>query len=281
MKTLAEALSTFGGPSGKYVAKHLADHGINNFEDCTNTNVAEWVASMKTKVAANSLRTYLSIFRNTLKQYEGTATIPCGNLDGKFRVRGEDSQKVYLTEDELDRLASVRTRNDKEKVVLYTFLICARTGMRISDSRLITSANVHDGLLTYVSKKTSIEATIPVSEKIREYISKLELLDTTIALQNYEKAIRRLCERAKIDDVMTIFRGGMAMTGPKHSFVTSHTARVTFCTILAQKGVPIIDIMTLAGHTSPNMTARYIVRTTPKLNNDALRFLQYESKRND
>ena len=274
MRTLEDALIKFGGQAGRSVYKHLSDGGIRDFEDCTTENIGEWMADMKDKVAANSLKTYMSIFKHTIKQYTDTGRVPCGNLDGKFTVRGETAQKIYLTEDELDRLSNIATKSDRERVVLYTFLIGARTGMRISDARQVTMANVHDGYLTYVSQKTSIEATIPVSEQVQRYIAALSGMTTTITLVNYEKSIRRLCERAGINDVVTVYRGGVAATGPKYSFVTSHTARATFCTILAQKGVPVIDIMTLAGHTSPDMTARYIVRSTPKLNNDALKFLQ-------
>lgn len=281
MRTLEEALVMFGGQTGRSVYKHLSKGGIVDFDDCTTEKIGEWLAGMRGTVAANTLRTYMSVFKHTLKQYEDTGRVPCGNLDGKFRIRGEDTQKVYLTEEELDMLEKVIPKNAKEKVVLLSFLIGARTGMRISDTRTISMANIHNGMLTYVSKKTSIEATIPVSTQVQGYIAKLACMTETISLVNYEKSIRRLCARADISDVVTVFRGGETMTKPKYEFVTSHTARATFCTILAQKGVPIIDIMTLAGHSSPDMTARYIVRSTPKLNNDALKFLQYESKRND
>ena len=70
-----------------------------------------------------------------------------------------------------------------------------------------------------------------------------------------------------------MFSAGEEKTGPKYQFLSSHSARVSFCTILADYGTDILDIMRLAGHTNPNMSARYIVRHDVKVNPKVEQFL--------
>lgn len=273
MKNLYEALETFGGRNGRYVARHLEACGIRDFEDCTTSNIAEWVAYLKDKVAPSSARTYVAVFKSTLKRYAESGRVPCGDITEMFRVRAEKPQKVYLTEEELAKLEQVSIKSVKELYAKLSFLISAKTGMRISDTERVTMENVRDGMLTYVSKKTNKEAKVPVSDKVVGWIIAINAIHEIPNLANLELALKRLCKRAGIDTKVKLFRAGKITTKPKYAFVTSHTARVTFCTIMTQKGVPVMDTCMMAGHSTPAMTERYIIRTAPKLNEAALKYL--------
>ena len=273
MKSLYQALETFGVRNGLFVRRYLDMCGIHEWEDCTTTNINEWVAYMKDKVAPTTLQTYVAVFKSTVNRYAESGVVPCGNLNDKLHVKAQRSQKVYLTEDELARFEAATTHSRKERYVKLAFLVSAKTGMRISDTERVSKANVKDGVLTYVSQKTNKAASIPVSDKVVGWIEEINGLKGRPTLANFELALKRLSKQAGIDEEVKLFRAGGEVTKPKYEFVTSHTARVTFCTIMTQKGVPVMDICMMAGHSNPTMTERYIVRTAPKLNEAALQFL--------
>ena len=71
-----------------------------------------------------------------------------------------------------------------------------------------------------------------------------------------------------------LYVGGKLKKGQKWEFVTMHTARRTFCTILAQKDVPVEVIRTLAGHSTTNMTDRYVCIDGKKPGVNAMAFFQ-------
>ena len=271
MKTLEQALETFGGRNGRFVWKHLDRFGIRDWGDCTTATVSEWVADIKTKVAPSTAKLYAAVLRSVLARYMNV--VPDADVCDRLNVRAERSTKVYLTPDELARLESIVPRTKKQRYTQLAFLISAKTGMRISDTRRVSRANVKDGYLTYVSEKTNKEAKVPVGEKVLGWIEEINRIKDTPNLSNIEVGIRGMCEKAGITEQVKVFRAGSEKAEAKWKFVSSHTARVTFCTIMAQKGVPIMDICTMAGHSSPVMTERYIVRTAPVLNDEAMKFI--------
>lgn len=274
MKTLKEALETFGGHNGVHVWKHLAAWGIGDFADCTSSNISEWVAQLKLKVSPGTAKTYTAVLRSVLNRYADAGVVPCTDINERLRLRAEKSQKVYLTEDELARLEAIPTRSRKERYTKLAFLISCKTGMRISDTQRVTAENIENNMLTYVSQKTNKEAKVPISDKVAGWIYEMKGIGVAPNLANFELAIKRLCAKAGVCDPVKVFRAGKEDTDAKWKFVSSHTARVTFCTIMAQKGVPVMDICIMAGHSSPVMTERYIVRQAPILNDAARKFIE-------
>lgn len=273
-KSLYEALNTSASKNGQFVVKHLSDFGIREWSDCTKVRLMDFTDYLCKVVCQSSAHNYIAVLKSVLNRYKESGIIPCDNVKEALVCKNQKAQKVYLNEKELDALEKVNTLSEYERFVKLCFLISAKTGMRISDALEATSDNVTDGCLTYVSIKTKIQATVPVSEKVNGWIEELCTISKRPNKPNYELIIKRLCQRAGIEERTKVFKAGKTMIKKKYELITSHTARVSFCTILAQKGVPIMDICILAGHSSPSMTANYIVRSTPKLNEKALSFLK-------
>jgi Site-specific recombinase XerD len=271
MNTLEQAMEMFGKRNGIYTWKYMTAFGIRDFDDCTSGTLAEFVAYIRARVAPSTAKLYAATLQAVLNRYKDQ--VPCSDFNGLLNLRAERSQKVYLTEDELARLEQVHPRTRKERYVQLAFLISSKTGMRVSDATRVTPENLHGGILIYVSQKTNKEAKVPVSDKVAGWIWELNEIGVGPNLSNYELAIKRMCMKAGVDTPVKIFRGGEEKTEPKWKFVGSHTARVTFCTIMHQKGVPVMDICIMAGHSSPVMTERYIIRDAPVLNDAALSFL--------
>lgn len=275
MSTLFEAVESKGGRNGKYVVKHLEGAGIMNWEDCTKLNLSEFPQYLLDQgVCQASACQYVAVLKAVLNRYDETGVIPCTNIKEALKCKNEKTQKVYLTESELERFENVATLNDRERFVKLCFLISVKTGMRVSDTLRASSSNVSDGLFRYVSKKTSVEACVPISQKTLGWIREVNRMKVRPSTSTYETMLKRLCERAEIDEEVKVFKAGVERTEPKWKFVTSHTGRVTFATLLSQLKIPIQDIATMMGHTTPAVTANYIVRTAPRMSERAMAYFK-------
>ena len=266
--------------NGRFVAHHLADYGIRGWEDCTRANLSGFPKHLTDAgVCKSTAKNYTAILTATLNRYKEDAPIPCREIGAALKCKGEQAQKVWLNEDELKLFAAAKPKNKRWEFVQLTFLISAKTGMRLSDALQATPDNVADGKLTYVSVKTKIEASVPISGKTYFMLERLQALKEKVKVPvpaTYEIVCRKLCEQAGIDDQVKVFKAGRTQTGPKWRFVTSHTARISFATILAEKDVPTRTIMRLMGHTDERSTIGYIASKRVSLNDEASKFFADE-----
>jgi site-specific recombinase XerD len=146
--------------------------------------------------------------------------------------------------------------------------------MRISDARVVTEENMMSGSISYVSIKTGIHAVVPMKEGIAERIRRVQTNECTISTMGFNKAIRRLAQRAGITERVTVYKAGETLKGEKWQFLSSHAGRISFATNLSLLGVPLMDIKQLMGHSDVSMTIRYIVPTQVELSNKALKYFQ-------
>lgn len=246
---------------------------MNEWSDLTRANLNDFRDYVLERVAQSSARTYFAVFKAILKRYEDDVEF-CKDYANILKAKNEKPVKTYLTIKELERLEQIECKSDVERYVLDEFLIGAYTGMRISDAREVSEENMVNGYLSYVSIKTGVHAVVPLKPSVAERIRRVQANDLTVSLQSYNEAIRRLCKRAGIDERVKVFKAGDHKKGEKWEYVSSHTARISFCTNLSKLGVPTIEISRLAGHTSQSMTERYIVPTQVELSSKALKYFQ-------
>ena len=109
---------------------------------------------------------------------------------------------------------------------------------------------------------------------VAERIERVQANESELPLMTYNRIIRRLCERAGITERVKVFKAGEHQKGQKWEYVSSHTARISFATNLANLGVPILDVSKCMGHTSTQMTERYVVKTKAELDTRALKYFQ-------
>lgn len=260
MTSLYTAIRKGAGAQCAALLKHLKEAGIADWNDMTRARLYDLRGIITGEVAASSAHTYFAALKAVMGRYADEVRMPEG-YEAILKIKNERPVRTWLTPAELKRLEGVETRNEQEKRALYQFLIGAYTGMRISDINNVSTANIVDGQLSYVSEKTSVHAVIPCSERVREYITWVQEHGRAMTLAGYNNVVRRLCRRAGIIEKIKVFRGGREETGEKWRYVSSHTARISFCTNLGGLGVPLLDISRMAGHTSTGMTERYIVNS--------------------
>ena len=207
------------------------------------------------------------------------------NLDFKkkyFRKPSEDVSNIYLTLEELKSIEVVDLSNFKDKITNKNlkltkdlldrardlFLIGCYTGLRISDYRDLNAAkNIieEDGIqyLRLKSKKTGKFVTIPMSKIIKNILKKNNgEFPSKIPEQHLNYAIKEVGELAKIKEKFSkeITKGGkrIEITKFKYDFISSHTARRSFCTNAYLSGMPVYDIMQLSNHSTEKVFYNYI-----------------------
>ena len=181
----------------------------------------------------------------------------------KFKVVSEESQNVYLSEDELMQIYNFNDMPASLIRVRDLFLIGAYTGLRFSDFTSITADNIKDGKLYIEQQKTGKPVTIWLRPIFWEIWNKYDRqLPKVISNTKFNKYLKKACKLAGIDDNVQkkITKGGVRLTETykKYELVTSHTARRSFATNLYLDGVPSLTIMQITGHESETSFKKYI-----------------------
>lgn len=221
----------------------------------TKVRLQKFVDYMAERLSPNSVNQYATKLKAVLNLYSDEVLLPRG-FAKVLTPRKCASTAVYLTEEELQRLTAYKTKNQREEYVRDLFIICAYVGCRHSDGVNLTESNICGDTLQYVSVKTKIHAVVPLKPIVREYIlnrPQIEVDDTT-----YNRIIRNICRKCGITDKVKVFKAGKEMEGEKWEYVSSHTARRSCASNLYLKGLDLYTISRFLGHSSADMTAKYI-----------------------
>jgi integrase len=193
------------------------------------------------------------------------------NLDyqkKKFRVVTEETDKIYLTEDELLKLYELDLSNNKRlDPVKDLFIIGAYTGLRFGDMEKLTGENfiLSDKMnyLKITTQKTDINVMIPLKDIILSIYNKYEgKLPRCISNQKMNDYLKDIGEKAKIEDIINVSttKGGMRYdeSFKKWELITTHTARRSAATNMYLAGIPTISIMKITGHRTEKAFLKYI-----------------------
>jgi integrase len=237
----------------------------------TTLNLSKVRDHICTKVAGNSACTYLAVLKAFLSRYTDEGVIPCKNPAKELKTKRVPSQNVFLTESEIELIEKYKPKNDCERDIKAAFLIECYLGARRCDVLELNENNIMDGRIVYVSKKTHVECSVPIHRNLLKYLHYKPKKSHERAV--YNRTIQRICREVGITTEIQIFYHGKLQKKPKCEFVGSHTARRSFCSNLAQRGVDIYTIASLAGHQQNiTMTQRYIIPDTDQLSAEAMSF---------
>lgn len=230
------------------------------WKDFSKLNIVDFIDYISDKVAQSSQKTYCAMIKSVLNMYCEEVDIPCRNYADMLTVRNVKSSNTWLTEEELLRLISYNPESEIERYVRNLFVIGAYTGCRHSDFMKLDKTNVVNGNLVYVSQKTNIQACIPLKPIVLTYLPNFasekfkNCSDVT-----FNRTIRDICRKCGITERIKLFQAGKEEVGEKWEFVSSHTARRSFATNLYLLGLDIFTISKMMGHSSVDITSRYIV----------------------
>lgn len=245
------------------------------WEDMTTLNLERIRQYVTENVAPNSAVTYFAVLKSFLTMFADEGVIPCKDPYRVLKAKHVPSQHIALTEEEVLLIDQYESRSKCEMDTKILFMRGCLTGARSSDCKKLSEKNICDGLVRYVSQKTKTEVVQPMHYLLPKYLEmQPEKEHSPSAMCT---ALRRICKKLGFDEPVTLFVNGRTQTGPKWQFVTLHTARRSFCSNLALRGVPIETIAKLAGHTQSQITSRtYVVINTKTPGDAAMAFFGEE-----
>jgi integrase len=188
----------------------------------------------------------------------------------RFKTVREKSDSVYLTEEELQDIASLQLdQQPRLERVRDLFLVGCYTGLRFSDFSTLKPQSIKNGFIEITQIKTGEPVTIPVHPVVKRILKKYNnALPKAISNQkmnDYLKDIGKMTASLQGAVSSSITKGGVKVSKnlPKWEMITSHTARRSFATNEYIAGTPTITIMAITGHRTEKAFMKYI-KVTPQ-----------------
>lgn len=180
--------------------------------------------------------------------------------DSAFKISYSDpDQQLYLAEQEVEALYQLdlnsipALKKERDRWVLaYDFLMRFSDVTEISRSGLLDIGNRK--FYRYTSRKTGIEAIIPVKERALQLLQQYEFNFSFTANQVANRHIKTVAAMAGINQVITL----NGDTGPKSSFIVTHTARRSAATNLYLNKASVELIAKLGGWKKADTVQRYL-----------------------
>ena len=230
------------------------------WENITKVRLQRFIDYMDERLSPNSVNQYATKLKAVLNLYSDEVTLPRG-FAKVLTPKKTAVQNVYLTEEEIQKIVDYKAKNDREALVQAQFILGVLTLARHSDFCNFDESNIVGENLVYVSQKTKIQASIPVSPTLRRFLKvQKELIAKGVSVSDdsFNDIIRRICCKCGIDEPIKLYRRGETTTKAKWEYVTSHTARRSGVTNLYLRGLDLFTISKLAGHSTPDMTSHYV-----------------------
>ncbi|HEY6143771.1 MAG TPA: tyrosine-type recombinase/integrase [Flavobacterium sp.] len=180
-----------------------------------------------------------------------------------FNDKSTKVEDIYLNEAEIETIFNHDFSDDEFlDTVRDNFILNLWSGKRISDLRNLTSANIVNGMIESIDKKTKTLVKLPLFTQTKAILEKRSGLPPRVSKNRYNIEIKEVCRLCGIDG-MTL--GNIKSNGSKvkvlayyekYKLVTSHTARRSFATNLC-KHFPPETVAVIGGWKSTRMVLHY------------------------
>ena len=203
-----------------------------------------------------------------------------GYKDAEFKVESEETDSIYLTKDEIQKIYDLEItekllrNNDYKNNNLITtikslneerdrFLFGCFTALRHSDYSRLDSLHFKDEIIRIWTLKKDKKVFIPMHHQLRELlIRRNNMLPAPISDQKHNKQIKAIGMLAGINEevILSKTRGGKRVetVKRKYEFITTHTARRSGATNMYLAGVDLKFIQDILGHSKIEQTISYI-----------------------
>ena len=190
---------------------------------------------------------------------------PSRLIELKFDTRREETDSIYLTEDEILELLAMDDFPDSAyEQVRDVFVVGCFTGMRFSDYSTLDTNAIRNNRLEIVQQKTGNKVTIPIHPTVRQILEKYNYALPEVPPNNeFNRIIKLVGEKLPSLHVsfvkqITYKRERKQLKMLKYEFLQTHTARRSFCSNEYLRGTDPMVIMAISGHRSHKSFMRYI-----------------------
>lgn len=225
--------------------------------------------------AANTIARNLSYIK-TVCRHAFVNGVEVSNTLSLVRTKKERVENIYLTEEEIEKIAKCDKLFDYLDNARDWLLISCYTGQRVSDfmrfdKSMIRKQKNKKGknvvFLDFTQAKTNKLMSIPLSKKVLSILEKRGGdFPRAISDQRYNEYIKKVCELSGI--VEEVFGNGRKQCEDKkwridkgmfkkYELVSSHIGRRSFATNNYGK-IPTVLLMSMTGHSSEKMFLTYI-----------------------
>ena len=192
----------------------------------------------------------------------------------EFKTVSVETFSIYLTEEDIDAMYKVDlSKNKNWQLARDIFLIGYYVGQRISDYNGIKKEQIKnfDGkeVFEFNQQKTGKRLYVPIHSRVKEIMNKRYDGFPPPKLNNPDinQFIKEVGREAKVNDDVRIkkqVKGKFVnVVVPKYSLIVSHSARRSFCSNAYLSKMPVIDIMSISGHSTEREFYKYI-KVTPQ-----------------
>lgn len=249
--------------------------------DLQNRDFKSWVAKKRmNQISINSTSRHLSSIKNFFNFLKQKA-----NIENKYILAMSISKKDNFSTHNLNLhdiqklIDSIDSSNKKNWIILrdkVIFMLMYGCGLRISE---VLGVKIGDfiGDFLNIKGKGDKERSIPVHEKVKEYVLKYidvcpyvnkKFYTNLLFVTQSGKILRR--SNFGLHIIQLRRRAGLSED------VTAHSFRRAFATHLMKEGVDIRHIQEMLGHKSISTTERY----TKIQNSDLMNAIQHNHPRN-
>ncbi len=236
-------------------------HFLNNVLNQSNTTVGKNIGSLKTYMKWAMKHGY---HNNAAYQ--------------DFKTDREPTKVIALDEAEVEKLVNLNLDSKPHLArVRDKFLFLLYTAQRFEDVRTLTWSNIKytpDGKIYWHLFQTKASRTeemkvqiVGEAKKVLEQQQKgtpTSLVFPDLKNQPFNRYIKKVCKLAKIDEyTVKVFNRGnkrIEKAGPKYQFISSHTARRSYCTLSSEKGMTELAIRGVTGHKDHRMLMKYLAK---------------------
>lgn len=219
----------------------------------------------ETGLSQTTASLYATEIRSVLKRAVRELLIARDPGTGVKGISIPESEKIYLTADEIQGLARVQIRGNLGAEIKKGFLLGCFTGLRISDIRSLTWGEIERSpwQIKKRQKKTGRIVYIPLNHNA------LELIDDK-AIHNRNELVFPLLGTTKANTNQYLVEWAQKAGIDKR--LGWHVARHTFATLTLENGADFFTVSKLLGHTKVATTAVY-TKATDRLKRDAVNSL--------
>lgn len=207
----------------------------------------------------------------------------------------EEIDNIYLTEEELNKIAELEIKTPYLDRVRDQFLLLAWTGCRYSDLEKLTGEpTIKDGFPCYelIQQKTDNEVTIPILPETKKVLEKYNYnMPKPMTNQKFNEYIKVVAKMAGLDDTVKINHTEQDEKGEvrkvsheykQYECVTAHTARRSFASNMYNRDFPTLMIMAITGHKTEKAFLTYIKVSNKKHAEKMYKqFIEQEKRRNE
>lgn len=221
-----------------------------------------------TGLRLNTIGKTIKHLRGFIKDRVKRKIIPPVDLTD-FKIPEEESDAIYLSYQEIAQIYQADLSGHPQLIDYRDlFVLACLTGLRFSDFSTLRPEDLQRDMLYKKQEKSDHWVIIPLREEAKLIFTR-QFQDRIPDLSNPEfnlhiKTIGKLAGIKR--SVKFSYKKGnknIVITKPKYDWITSHTARRSFCTNEFLAGTPVELIMKISGHKRTKDFYKYI-RITPE-----------------